>query len=185
MIAIITAWILVGLYWILMSFKNKTSTESESSFSRILFLGIMTFSFYLLFSESFLVQFGLSNYIFTSSLLLYCVGFMIAFIGLAFAVYSRYYIGKNWSGRIEIKKDHKLLTTGPYGITRHPIYTGLLLGIIGTILIYNQPKGLLALLFIFCAFSFKINKEEKFLLKQFPEYATYMKKVKRIIPFVY
>jgi protein-S-isoprenylcysteine O-methyltransferase len=106
-------------------------------------------------------------------------------MGLAFAVYSRYYLGGNWSGKIEIKKDHSLLMKGPYDITRHPIYTGLLFGILGTVLIYNQPKGLLALFLVFCAFLFKINKEEKFLLKQFPEYGNYMKKVKRIIPFVY
>lgn len=178
------SWILVGAYWFLLSFKNKESEKSEPSFSRIAYLILMVFSFCLLFSKSFFAKFWLNNNIHNTPTF-YPLGFVIALAGLAFAVYSRYYLGKNWSGRVEIKEDHQLLTAGPYSITRNPIYTGLLFGILGTALIHNQLKGLLALVLVFCVFLIKIKKEEIFLLKKFPEYEIYIKKVKKIIPFVY
>ena len=181
---LIFLWILVGAYWLLRAFENKGSIINESPFSRIFYLAVMTLSFYLLFSKSFLAKFGFDNSLYIS-LPFYYLGFIIAVAGLAFAVYSRYFLGKNWSGRIEIKKGHTLLTTGPYGITRNPIYTGLLFGILGTALMYNQLKDILALVLVFCAFLIKIRKEEKFLSKKFPKYESYMKKVKRLIPYIY
>ncbi len=143
----------------------------------------MVVSFYLLFSKS--VPFSVLNGSFYHNHFFYYLGFIITVAGLIFASYSRYILGNNWSGRIEIKKDHKLVTNGAYSITRNPIYTGLLFGVLGTALMYNQLKGILALTLLFYAFSMKIKKEEKFLLKNFPEYKTYMRKVKRLIPFLY
>jgi protein-S-isoprenylcysteine O-methyltransferase Ste14 len=180
---IILLWVLVAIYWALLSFQNKESTKSESSFSRILYLTLMVMSFYFLFPKSRPIV-GL-NSSFYSNLLFYYLGFVVAVAGLVFAVYSRYGLGKNWSGRIEIKENHKLITNGAYSLTRNPIYTGLLFGVIGTALMYNQLKGILTSVLIFCAFSIKIKKEEKFLLKRFPEYKSYMKKVKKLIPYVY
>ncbi len=176
-------WVLIAIYWIILSFKNKEPHKRESLLSRSIFLVIMVISFYLLFSKR--VPFIVLNGSFYNHHFFYYTGFIIAVAGLIFASYSRYILGNNWSGRIEIKKDHKLITNGPYSITRNPIYTGLLSGVLGTALMYNQLKGILALILLFCAYSMKIIKEEKFLLKNFPEYKNYMRKVKRLIPFLY
>ena len=52
--------------------------------------------------------------------------------GIAFAVWARHYLGRNWSGTVTVKQDHELIRSGPYRLVRHPIYTGLLLAILGT-----------------------------------------------------
>ena len=182
-IIIILLWVLIAVYWILLSFRNKEPSKKEPMFSRITFLVFMVISFYLLFSKS--VPFSVLNGSFYKNHFFYYLGFIITVASLIFTAYSRYILGNNWSGRIEIKKDHKLITNGPYNITRNPIYTGLLFGVLGTALMYNQLKGILALILLSCAFSMKIKKEEKFLLKNFPKYKTYMRKVKRLIPFLY
>lgn len=48
------------------------------------------------------------------------------------AVWARVHLGRNWSGIVTVKEDHELIRTGPYGYVRHPIYTGLITGLIGT-----------------------------------------------------
>src|SRR5262245_18874412 len=45
----------------------------------------------------------------------------VTFVGLAFAVWARFYLGRNWSGYISLTLDHKLIKTGPYALVRHPI----------------------------------------------------------------
>ncbi len=58
-----------------------------------------------------------------------CVGLMA--LGFAFAWWARIHLGTLWSGQITTKADHRVVETGPYGIVRHPIYTGILLAILG------------------------------------------------------
>ena len=181
---VIALWNMVAIYWIFMAFKNKSVTKSERSFSRTLYLIVMLASFYLLFSRNFIIDFGLNSPFYENSFLYY-VGFIVSVLGLFFAVYARYFLGKDWSGRVEIKKDHRLITTGPYALTRNPIYTGLLFGILGTALMCNQVKGLVALVLIFTMLSLKIKKEEEFLINNFSDYDNYKQRVKKLIPFIY
>ncbi|HTO72805.1 MAG TPA: isoprenylcysteine carboxylmethyltransferase family protein, partial [Gemmatimonadales bacterium] len=54
--------------------------------------------------------------------------------GLGFAVWARITLGTMWSGRVTLKEDHALIRRGPYALVRHPIYTGLLLALLGTAL---------------------------------------------------
>jgi protein-S-isoprenylcysteine O-methyltransferase Ste14 len=54
--------------------------------------------------------------------------------GVCFAVWARSHLGKYWSGRITLKEDHRVIQTGPYAWVRHPIYSGLLLALLGTVL---------------------------------------------------
>ena len=60
------------------------------------------------------------------------LGAALTFAGLAFCVWARFVIAGNWSGYVELKRDHELITQGPYALVRHPIYTGLLLAFIGS-----------------------------------------------------
>ena len=62
------------------------------------------------------------------------VGVALAATGLGFAGWARIHLGRLWSGRVTLKEDHTIVRTGPYGLVRHPIYTGLLLALVGTVL---------------------------------------------------
>ena len=65
-------------------------------------------------------------------------GFCITVLGLAFAAWARNVLGHNWSGRVIVQSNHQLITVGPYAYVRHPLYTGLLTAMAGTVLISGQ-----------------------------------------------
>ena len=113
-------------------------------------------------------------------------GLAILAAGLAFTVWARLHLGRNWSGTVTLKQDHELIRTGPYRFVRHPIYTGLLVAVFGTALALGQWRGLIALALIAASFLRKMRIEEQFLRDIFPDaYERYRAEVRALIPFVY
>jgi protein-S-isoprenylcysteine O-methyltransferase Ste14 len=83
-----------------------------------------------------------------------------------------------------LKQGHELVTTGPYAYVRHPIYSGVLLAMFGSVLVMSL-LWLVVLLLNGLQFIYAARREEQLMLKTFPnEYADYMKRTKMIIPFV-
>lgn len=114
------------------------------------------------------------------------IGVFVCVAGLAFAAWARRTIGRNWSGNVTLKKDHELVQSGPYALVRHPIYTGLLVGILGVGIVLGEWRGLLAFGVTALGFANKIRAEEGLMMQQFPDrYPEYCARVKRIIPFIY
>lgn len=112
-------------------------------------------------------------------------GVALAAAGLAFAVIARHQLGRNWSGRIEIKRTHELVRSGPYRVTRHPIYTGILLGLLGSAVALGEVRGLVAVALALAAYMRKSGAEERMLEQEFgEEYAAYRREVKALIPLV-
>jgi protein-S-isoprenylcysteine O-methyltransferase Ste14 len=119
------------------------------------------------------------------SMAVYWLGFVIVAAGLGFAVWARLRLGRNWSATVTIKQDHELVRTGPYGVVRHPIYTGLLLALLGTAIAIGEWRGLFAFALIAIGFVFKLKAEERFMSETFGEqYARYRAEVPALIPFV-
>ena len=105
--------------------------------------------------------------------------------GLAFALWARVTLGRNWSGIVTLKEGHELVERGPYRFVRHPIYTGLLSMFFATALALGHLAGFAATLLMFASFWIKLRDEEQLMLRQFPErYGAYRRRAKRIIPFV-
>jgi protein-S-isoprenylcysteine O-methyltransferase Ste14 len=105
--------------------------------------------------------------------------------GLAFALWARVTLGRNWSGIVTLKEGHELVERGPYRFVRHPIYTGILTIFSATALALGHLGGFAGTLLIFASFWVKLCDEEKLMLQQFSErYAAYRRRAKRIIPFV-
>jgi len=114
------------------------------------------------------------------------VGLALTAVGLAFSVWARICIGKNWSARIELKQGHQLIRNGPYAIVRHPIYLGFMLATLGTAIAFAEWSGLLAFALIVLAWGYKARLEESAMIEQFgSEYEEYRRKVKGFIPFVW
>jgi len=106
-------------------------------------------------------------------------------IGIGFAIWARVYLGRNWSPRPAVKEHHELVTTGPYAYVRHPIYTGIMLAMLGSALI-GTIFGIVMLIVISINFALRIGKEEKLMLELFPsQYPEYQKRTKRLVPFVW
>ncbi|MFK2892883.1 methyltransferase family protein [Dyella flagellata] len=113
------------------------------------------------------------------------IGMVLLLLGLAFACWARVVLGRNWSATVQLKQDHELVTAGPYHWVRHPIYTGVLLGLLGTALVRDQWRCLLALAIIAAAFWYKLRHEEAWMREQFgTAYVDYMRRTKALIPGV-
>jgi protein-S-isoprenylcysteine O-methyltransferase Ste14 len=90
------------------------------------------------------------------------------------------------SATIEVAKDQKVISTGPYALVRHPMYASAFLYLIGTPLALGSYWGLLALLFMISVLIWRLFDEEKFLAKNLPGYREYQKQVQhRLVPYVW
>jgi protein-S-isoprenylcysteine O-methyltransferase Ste14 len=112
------------------------------------------------------------------------VGVVLLLAGLGFAVWARIYLGRNWGMPMSEKEAPELVTSGPYRLVRHPIYSGLLLAILGTALATNL-YWLVVLLVIGIYFVYSARVEERLLTASFPDaYAGYVARTKMLIPFL-
>ena len=116
----------------------------------------------------------------------YTIGYAVTVTGAAFAIWARLALGSNWSGRPSLVAGHELVTSGPYAVARHPIYTGLVTGFAGTAIAIGEWRGVAGALLILTAFLLKIREEERFMLQAFPDaYPRYRSRVKALIPGVF
>ncbi|MDL2403718.1 methyltransferase family protein [Rhizobium mayense] len=173
-----------ALIWFVASFRVKKTTRSEDPLSRLsntapIWIG----AFLLVARPSWLGP--LSFRLLPPNLAYYSIGAALTVIGLAFAVWARYHIGRNWSGVITVKEDHVLIRTGPYAIVRHPIYSGLLLAFIGTALARGHIGALLAIGFMLYAILRRVHIEERWMGETFGQaYVDYKAKTPALVPFV-
>jgi protein-S-isoprenylcysteine O-methyltransferase Ste14 len=118
------------------------------------------------------------------SLALEIVGTVLFVAGLALAIWARVLLGRNWGMPMTLKDEPELVTSGPYRIIRHPIYTGILLAVLGTAIATD-----VFVFIIFAAmavyFSFSARVEDRLMARSFPAtYPEYHDRTKMLIPFV-
>jgi protein-S-isoprenylcysteine O-methyltransferase Ste14 len=112
------------------------------------------------------------------------VGAALFACGLAIAIWARVYLGSNWGMPMSQRAEPELVTSGPYRFVRHPIYSGLLLAILGTALA-TSLVGLVAVVVFGAYFYFSGSVEERNLTATFPTaYPEYRRRTKMLIPFV-
>jgi protein-S-isoprenylcysteine O-methyltransferase Ste14 len=111
--------------------------------------------------------------------------FVVALVGLAVTWWARIHLGTLWSGTVTRKAHHKVIKTGPYAIVRHPIYAGISLALIATVLLRPGWLGLLGAALIIASFVLKYRLEERFLMLELgPEYKHYRKDTPALVPFL-
>jgi protein-S-isoprenylcysteine O-methyltransferase Ste14 len=113
------------------------------------------------------------------------LGTVFVAAGLALALWARWHLAGNWSGIVTLKEGHTLVTSGPYGVVRHPIYTGLLLGFLGTALAIGEWRGLLAVAFAVLGFVLKLRVEEEGMRRTFPDYGAYCRETAALVPLIF
>lgn len=113
------------------------------------------------------------------------IGAVVTAGGLLFAIWARRYLGRNWSSEVTVKEGHELITSGPYSIVRHPIYTGILLGFVGSAIARGEWRGLIAVALVVIALWCKLKLEEEWMRSEFGEtYGVYSKRVRALVPGV-
>ncbi|HYZ36446.1 MAG TPA: isoprenylcysteine carboxylmethyltransferase family protein [Pseudonocardiaceae bacterium] len=101
----------------------------------------------------------------------------------AFTVWARLALGTMWTSAAVIKDDHVLRTDGPYGVTRHPIYTGLLGMLAGTALVEGLGRWVAFFAVGVVLIGMKIRAEEELLERAFGAvYDQYRQRVPRLVP---
>ncbi len=107
-------------------------------------------------------------------------------IGLGFAAWARLHLGRLWSGRVTLKEHHQIIRTGPYAFVRHPIYTGLVLALVGTALAKLTLAAITGLVLLTIGLMIKIRQEERLLTQHFGDaYESYRRDVRALIPYVW
>ena len=114
------------------------------------------------------------------------IGLALFSIGVSIRIAARRTLGKYFSSGLKASQKHELIKHGIYKHIRHPAYLGSHLLSIGIPLIFSSLYGLFLMLGLIPCFQYRIKVEESMLLEKFgDEYREYMKKTKKLIPFVY
>jgi protein-S-isoprenylcysteine O-methyltransferase Ste14 len=113
------------------------------------------------------------------------IGLVVFLLGLALAVWARIYLGRNWGMPMSEKADPELVTTGPYSVIRHPIYSGIILAMIGTAIAVSW-YWLIAVVLLGGYFVYSAVMEERHMAEVFPDtYPPYKQSTKMLIPFIF
>lgn len=187
LISTITAasWIAFILYWIISSFGIKRDMKRtawwQNVWVRMTAMGILVAWVIGSIAKSANHQpiFGREPMLPTAGL-----GVVLTILGIAFAIWARAHLGRNWSPAPAIKENHELITSGPYATVRHPIYTGMLIAALGSGLVYATWF----IMFVIALFVFlrRVRIEESFMMSQFPnQYPEYKKRTWALIPFIF
>jgi len=179
------AWIVTVIVWLIGAFATKPTARRQPVESRWLDIGEAWMAALLLFRNR--LRFGpLERRFVPNTHSVVWLGVALTIAGLSLAITARLFLGGNWSGTVTIKKGHTLVRRGPYALVRHPIYSGILVAILGTALAIGEIRALMGASLVLLILVHKMNLEERFMTEQFGgSYAEYRHQVKALIPFVW
>lgn len=171
-------WAAFWVYWLVAAFSMKRGRISWSREARIRAL--------LLALVIVLIRIGaFRNHGLNADPWRAALGLLVFALGLGFAIWARLNIGRNWGTPMSQKEDPDLVTSGPYRLVRHPIYSGILIAGVGTAIGLSW-LWLLAVLLAGIYFTYSATVEERYMTKKFPDaYPAYKRSTKMLLPFVF
>jgi protein-S-isoprenylcysteine O-methyltransferase Ste14 len=180
------AWLALLIAWLAAAVGSKRTVQRQRSGSRVLHLGLLLLGIALIFNLYHWFDGGwLATRIIPRETPYVLGGAVMTIAGLLFSIRARLVLGSNWSGAVTIKENHELVRRGPYRIVRHPIYTGILLGLLGTAFVYGAVRGFVGVFACGFAYWLKLQTEEQFMVQQFGEqYVQYRRQVRALIPYI-
>lgn len=171
-------WVLFWIYWLAAAFSMK---RGHVPWSRELGIRavVVVLAIFLLRVGAFRGG-GLNSDLWRAG-----IGLVLFALGLGFAIWGRLNIGRNWGTPMSRKDEPELVTSGPYRLVRHPIYSGILLAGLGTAVSLSW-LWLIALALVGISFVYSATVEERYLTEQFPDtYPTYKRSTKMLVPLVF
>lgn len=182
----VAAWLVFLAYWLWSARRLKPATRAEPALPRFFkyWLPIVV-AIILMWPSAWFEGSLLGRRLLPDVYWLALAGLLLIVAGVLFACWARYILGSNWSSEVQLKQGHELIERGPYRWARHPIYTGILLALLGTVVLLGEWRALLGFAIMFVSFWRKLRLEEAWLGEYFgPAYADYMRRVKALIPGV-
>jgi len=170
--------------WIIAARWSSAAAVKQSARDRFLQSSLIIAGALLIF---FRVIGPLSHPLLPASAALAWTGVALALAGLAFTWWARIHLGREWSAVVTVKEDHHLVRSGPYAITRHPIYSGILLAFVGSVIVYGaSAHALLGLALVALGFVLKLRQEERFMIGRFGDaYRDYKARVPGLLPGIW
>jgi protein-S-isoprenylcysteine O-methyltransferase Ste14 len=171
-------WAVFWIYWIAASVGVKAGRTRWARFAGVRVVIILVFLLLLRLRV-------LKRQAVTVDPWLQVIGLAIFLLGLALAVWARVYLGRNWGMPMSEKADPELVTTGPYSTVRHPIYSGIILAMVGTTVAVSL-YWLAAVVLLAAYFLYSAVMEERYMAGLFPDtYPHYKQSTKMLIPFIF
>lgn len=161
-------WLIFALYWFVASRTTAKTKTREGLLSSLPRNAMLALAGALIYARWFSI--GPLGRRFVPALPeIRIAGIALTAAGLALAFWARYHLGRNWSSQITLKEGHTLVCTGPYRYLRHPIYSGILLALVGTALTVGRYRALLGVALAWLAFLWKASQEDAWLARAFGE----------------
>ena len=179
--AYVALWLIFLGVWILAAASTKRSVRRDSSTSRFVYGVLVPLGAFLVIQPS---RFGPLNVrLLPDTRVVNLCGLTITAAALGFAIWARFTLGRNWSGTVTVKAGHELIRSGPYRFVRHPIYSGILAGLVGTSIGEGTLPSLIGVVIALYGLRMKWKTEERFMVEQFgAQYVQYQREVKSVIP---
>jgi protein-S-isoprenylcysteine O-methyltransferase Ste14 len=180
-VAIGLIWIVFWVFWIAAAATSHASIVASS-------FGGATWVLRLFLIAAVLLAYRFSRHGWTKpheNLAIVVVGFALFLAGLAIAIWARLIIGRSWGMPMSQRENTTLVTAGPYGVVRHPIYAGITLAMLGTALAISNVWAIPCVVFA-AYFAYSARVEERNMRQRFPDtYPAYMERTKMLVPFVF
>jgi len=178
-------WLLLAAVWLGFVPFVKPTLRRNTSMRFLLHIAPVGLGLYLLFGRPERPAM-LNEQAFSVTVPIAFAGFVLALCGIAFSIWARCILDGNWSSSATVKQAHDLVRGGPYRMTRHPIYTGLLLALLGSALERGLIRSLVAIPLCALGLWLKLLVEEQVMIKRFgEEYLRYRREVPALAPFLF
>jgi protein-S-isoprenylcysteine O-methyltransferase Ste14 len=177
-IVISVTWVAFWIYWLVASVGVKAGQNRSARFAGAR-VGVIVLVLLLIRSKAF------NGHAATNDPWLQGIGLALFLLGLALAIWARLYLGRNWGMPMSRKVDPELVTTGPYSSIRHPIYSGIILAMVGTAVAVSL-YWLAAVVLVGGYFIYSALVEERLMSGLFPDaYLEYKRSTKMLVPFIF
>ena len=174
-------WLVFMAIWVVSAARAKRSVKRSNRiwFLRLAIVAVFVLSYSRPGSLLYITKFR-----FSTDPAVQWSGVALTALGVAFAVWARFHLGRNWGMPMSVQENAELITSGPYANVRNPIYSGILLAMIGSAIV-TGPWWLLILAIAGTYFIYSAKKEEALLVEQFPgTFPAYRARTRMLIPFV-
>jgi protein-S-isoprenylcysteine O-methyltransferase Ste14 len=180
---IIACWVVFVLYWLVSAARTKRIVEKQSLAAKLAHRVPVAVGWWIVAFPRW--QPPLGSIIMPDADWVRWAGVVVCLYGLYVTIWARRTLAGNWSSDVTFKQDHELIRRGPYRVVRHPIYTGLLVMLLGTAIEVGRLNCWVGIPITAVGFWIKLSQEERLLLRHFPvEYPVYQKQVKALVPFL-
>ena len=181
----VAMWVAWAAIWAWLAPDVKATARHESLASRVAHIAPLALAVLLLGWPGRLLG-PLDDPVWPRGLPGTAIGAALTLAGLACSVAARVRLGRNWSGTVTLKQDHQLVTDGPYALVRHPIYTGLIVGLLATAVAEATVTGVIGAALVIFGIYLKASSEERFLRVELgPDaYDSYRRRVPMLVPYL-